>query len=166
MLSFMRGLFFFFFIGFGCQKLVFFLALVKLHNLRLRFADGVRVSQAPQTRRFRPFCSVAYSWHEPSLRLRFASSQSRASPYRTEPKFLCLWASSHKEIGFCSARLIAFAETRYAQTVLQHLRLLTKLGKNLLSSACVCLTRTPSANCYLIVVQFDKCNLGYVLLTP
>ena len=51
----------FFFIGLGCQKLVFFLALVKLHNLRLRFADVVRVSQAPQTRRFRPFCSVAYS---------------------------------------------------------------------------------------------------------
>ncbi|MBQ3599868.1 MAG: hypothetical protein II992_01530, partial [Lachnospiraceae bacterium] len=45
------------FIGLGCQKLVFFLALVKLHNLRLRFVDGVRVSQAPQTRRFRPFCS-------------------------------------------------------------------------------------------------------------
>ena len=42
------------FIGLGCQKLVFFLALVKLHNLRLRFADGVRVSQAAQTRRFRP----------------------------------------------------------------------------------------------------------------
>ena len=59
-----------------------------------------------------------------------------------------------------------FPQTRYAQTVLQHLRLLTKLGKNLLSSACVCLARTPSANCYLIVVQFDKCNLGYVLLTP
>ena len=47
----------FFCIGLGCQKLVFFLALVKLHNLRLRFADGVRVNQAPQTRRFRPFCS-------------------------------------------------------------------------------------------------------------
>ena len=32
---------------------------------------------------------------------------------------------------------------------------------------CLCLSaRTPSANCYLIVVQFDKCNLGYVLLTP
>ena len=35
-----------------------------------------------------------------------------------------------------------------------------------MSKACVCLARTPSANCYLIVVQFDKCNLGYVLLTP
>ena len=42
------------------SKACIFLALVKLHNLRLRFADGVRVSQAPQTRRFRPFCSVAY----------------------------------------------------------------------------------------------------------
>ena len=41
-----------------------------------------------------------------------------------------------------------------------------KIGQNLLSSACVCLARIPSANCYLIVVQFDKCNLGYVLLTP
>ena len=121
MLSFMRGLFFFFFIVLGCQKLVFFLALVKLHNLRLRFVDGVRVSQAPQTRRFRPFCSVAYQQ--------------------------------------------MFPQTRYAQTVLQHLRLLTKLGKNLLSSACVCLARTPSANCYLIVVQFDKCNLGYAFDT-
>ena len=101
------------FIGLGCQKLVFFLALVKLHNLRLRFVDGVCVSQAPQTRRFRPFCSVAYQQ--------------------------------------------MFPQTRYAQTVLQHLRLLTKLGKNLLSSACVCLARTPSANCYLIVVQFRLC---------
>ena len=41
-----------------------------------------------------------------------------------------------------------------------------KIGKILLSSACVCLVQTPSTNCYFVIVQFDKCTLGYRLLTP